>query len=228
MVFPENTNWLSDYPLIDGVFSHQSPTFPWQIDGSATVTVEEVDGFLCDSDVIKEPGSKKRVKSESYAGPSSKACREKQRRDKLNDKFTELSSILEPGRAPKTDKVAIINDVIRMVNQARDEAQRLKDLNSSLQEKIKELKDEKNELRDEKQKLKIEKDRIEQQLKAINTQPLPAQPCFLPNPPTLSQAQAPGSKLVPYTTYPGFAMWQFMPLAAVDTSQDHVLRPPVA
>ncbi|CAN6882567.1 hypothetical protein Bca4012_072447 [Brassica carinata] len=228
MVFPENTNWLSDYPLIDGVFSHHSPIFPWQIDGSATVTVEEVDGFLCDSDVIKERGSKKSVKSESYAGPSSKVCREKQRRDKLNDKFTELSSILEPGRAPKTDKVAIINDAIRMVNQARDEAQRLKDLNSSLQEKIKELKDEKNELRDEKQKLKIEKDRIEQQLKAINTQPLPAQPCFLPNPPTLSQAQAPGSKLVPYTTYPGFAMWQFMPPAAVDTSQDHVLRPPVA
>ncbi|KAH0926315.1 hypothetical protein HID58_018571 [Brassica napus] len=225
MVFPENTNWLSDYPLlIDGVFSHHSPTFPWQIDGSATtVSVEEVDGFLCDSDVIKEPGSKKRVKSESYAGPSSKACREKQRRDKLNDKFTELSSILEPGRAPKTDKVAIINDAIRMVNQARDEAQRLKDLNSNLQEKIKELKDEKNELRDEKQKLKTEKDRIEQQLKAINTQP-----CFLPNPPTLSQPQAPVSKLVPFTTYPGFAMWQFMPPAAVDTSQDHVLRPPVA
>ncbi|KAF2584478.1 hypothetical protein F2Q70_00037030 [Brassica cretica] len=168
------------------------------------------------------------VKSDSYAGPSSKACREKQRRDKLNDKLTELSSILEPGRAPKTDKVAIINDAIRMVNQARDEAQRLKDLNSSLQEKIKELKDEKNELRDEKQKLKIEKDRIEQQLKAINTQPLPAQPCFLSNPPTLSQGQAPGSKLVPYTSYPGFAMWQFMPPAAVDTSQDHVLRPPVA
>ena len=38
MVFPENTNWLSDYPLIDGVFSHHSPIFPWQIDGSATVT----------------------------------------------------------------------------------------------------------------------------------------------------------------------------------------------
>lgn len=228
MVFPENTNWLSDYPLIDGVFSHhQSPTFPWQIHGSAatTVSVEEVDGFLCDSDVIKEPGSKKRIKPESCAGSSSKACREKQRRDRLNDKFTDLSSVLEPGRAPKTDKVAIISDAIRMVNQARDEARRLKDLNSSLQEKIKELKDEKNELRDEKQKLKIEKERIEQQLKAaINT----SQPCFLPNPPTLSQAQAPGNKLVPFTTYPGFAMWQFMPPAAVDTSQDHVLRPPVA
>jgi hypothetical protein len=28
--------------------------------------------------------------------------------------------------------------------------------------------------------------------------------------------------------YPGMAMWQWMPSAAVDTSQDHVLRPPVA
>ncbi|KAG7600159.1 Myc-type basic helix-loop-helix (bHLH) domain [Arabidopsis suecica] len=224
MVSPENTNWLSDYPLIDGAFSVQYPTFPWQIDASATVSVE-VDGFLCDSDVIKEPGSRKRIKTESCTVSSSKACREKQRRDRLNDKFTELSSILEPGRAPKTDKVAIINDAIRMVNQAREEAQKLKDLNLNLQEKIKELKDEKNELRDEKQKLKIEKERIDQQLKAIKTQP---QPCFLPNPPTLSQAQAPGSKLVPFTTYPGFAMWQFMPPAAVDTSQDHVLRPPVA
>ncbi|CAL9218474.1 unnamed protein product [Arabidopsis halleri] len=228
MVSPENTNWLSDYPLIDGAFSDQNPSFPWQIDASATVSVE-VDGFLCDSDVIKESGSRKRIKTESCTGSSSKAFREKQRRDRLNDKFSELSSILEPGRAPKTDKVAIINDAIRMVNQARDEAQKLKDLNSNLQEKIKELKDEKNELRDEKQKLKVEKERIDQQLKAIKTQPQPQpQPCFLPNPPTLSQAQAPGSKLVPFTTYPGFAMWQFMPPAAVDTSQDHVLRPPVA
>ncbi|CAH8330373.1 unnamed protein product [Eruca vesicaria subsp. sativa] len=229
----ENTNWLSDYPLIHASLSHQSPTFPWQIDASATVSVEEVDGFLCDSDVINEPGSKKSVLLVMLFVASGSnvlvLARKPVGRNKdvirwLNDKFTELSSILEPGRSPKTDKVAIINDAIRMVNQARDEAQKLKDLNSSFQEKIKELKDEKNELRAEKQKLKIEKERIEQQLKAINTQPS----CFLPNPPPLSQAQSPGSKLVPYTTYPGFAMWQFMPPAAVDTSQDHVLRLPVA
>ncbi|VVB00763.1 unnamed protein product [Arabis nemorensis] len=55
-------------------------------------------------------------------------------------RFTELSTILEHGRPPKTDKVAILNDAIRMLNQ-----------------------DEKNELHDEKQNLKIEKERIEQQ-----------------------------------------------------------------
>ncbi|KAH9803292.1 transcription factor ILR3 [Citrus sinensis] len=142
--------------------------------------------------------------------------------------FVELASILEPGRPPKTDKAAILIDAVRMVTQLRSEAQKLKDSNSSLQEKIKELKAEKNELRDEKQRLKAEKEKIEQQLKAMSTQP-----SFLTPPPAIpaafaAQGQAPGNKLMPFISYPGVAMWQFMPPAAVDTSQDHVLRPPVA
>ncbi|KAH9803291.1 transcription factor ILR3 [Citrus sinensis] len=114
-------------------------------------------------------------------------------------RFVELASILEPGRPPKTDKAAILIDAA-----------------------------EKNELRDEKQRLKAEKEKIEQQLKAMSTQP-----SFLTPPPAIpaafaAQGQAPGNKLMPFISYPGVAMWQFMPPAAVDTSQDHVLRPPVA
>jgi len=87
---------------------------------------------------------------------------------------------------------------------------------------------EKNELRDEKQRLKVEKEKLELQVKSMN-----AQPAFLPPPPPIPaafapQGQSPGNKLVPFISYPGVAMWQFMPPAAVDTSQDHVLRPPVA
>lgn len=105
-----------------------------------------------------------RTRPESCGTSSSKACREKLRRDKLNDKwacqdfipvtlfpplfhnqfrfprFIELGSILEPGRPPKTDKSAILVDAVRMVTQLRGEAQKLKDSNSNLQEKIKELK----------------------------------------------------------------------------------------
>jgi len=55
-------------------------------------------------------------------------------------RFVELGSILEPGRPPKTDKAALLNDAVRMVTQLRDETQKLKDSNTSLQEKIKELK----------------------------------------------------------------------------------------
>ncbi|KAJ1441916.1 Myc-type, basic helix-loop-helix [Sesbania bispinosa] len=236
MVSRENTNWLFDYALIDDIsvtdatFTVPSSGFTWTsqpLNASSNVGVE-ADGSLGDSDGVKESGSKKRVRSESGAASSSKACREKLRRDKLNDKFVELGSILEPGRPTKTDKAAILIDAVRMVTQLRGEAQKLKDNNLGLQEKIKELKAEKNELRDEKQRLKAEKERLEQQLNSMN-----AQPSFLPPPAALpaafaAQGQAHGNKLVPFISYPGVAMWQFMPPAAVDTSQDHVLRPPVA
>ncbi|XP_010544248.1 PREDICTED: transcription factor bHLH115 [Tarenaya hassleriana] len=231
MVFPENPNWFCDYNLVDGDFSVHNSVVPWPIElisGSDSLSAE-IDGFLGDLDGLNEPASRKRLKSESCTGSNSKACREKQRRDRLNDKFMELSSILEHGRPSKTDKPTILMDAVRMVNELRVEAQKFKELNSSLQEKIKELKEEKHELRDEKQKLKTEKEKLEQQLKMVKAhhhhQP---QPIFLPNPQAVPQVQAPGNKLVQFPSYPGFAMWQFMPPASVDTSQDHVLRPPVA
>ncbi|PIN19267.1 hypothetical protein CDL12_07700 [Handroanthus impetiginosus] len=237
MVTPENTNWLYDYgfediSVPDGNFSAHNTGFSWPmqaLNGSSNASVE-IDGSLGESDVQKETGSKKRARTESCAPSSSKACREKQRRDRLNDKFMELGALLEPGRPPKTDKSAILIDAVRMVTQLQGEAQKLKDSNLNLQEKIKELKAEKNELRDEKQRLKAEKEKLEQQLKTMNA----PQPGFLPAPPAMpaafaaAQSQAPGNKLVPIISYPGVAMWQFMPPAAVDTSQDHVLRPPVA
>ncbi|KAL0553792.1 hypothetical protein IC582_007696 [Cucumis melo] len=235
MVSPENPNWLFDYGLIedipvpDGNFPVTSSSFSWAIQtfNGAHDTGVEIDGSLADLDGRLESGSKKRVRSDSCSASSSKACREKLRRDRLNDKFLELGSILDPGRPPKTDKAAILVDAVRMVNQLRSETQKLKESNSSLQEKIKELKAEKNELRDEKQRLKADKERLEQQVKSMPAQ----QPGFLPPPiPTFpAQGQAPGNKLFPFIGYhPSVAMWQFMPPAAVDTSQDHVLRPPVA
>ncbi|XVE80287.1 hypothetical protein DITRI_Ditri14bG0128000 [Diplodiscus trichospermus] len=217
------------------IHEHLGPLSVWALSRGQLITAPssvdsvKIDGSFGDSDGLKESGSKKRARSESCNATSSKACREKLRRDKLNDKFMELGSILEPGRPPKTDKAAILIDAVRMVTQLRAEAQKLKDSNSSLQERIKELKAEKNELRDEKQRLKAEKEKLEQQLKAMN-----AQPSFMPLTPAIpaafaaAQGQAPGNKLVPFIGYPGVAMWQFMPPAAVDTSQDHVLRPPVA
>ncbi|PIN02355.1 hypothetical protein CDL12_25132 [Handroanthus impetiginosus] len=238
MVSPENTNWLYDYGIEDihvhdGNFSAPSSGFSWPtqaLNGSSNVSNSvEIDGSIGESDVPKETGSKKRARPEPSAPSSSKACREKQRRDRLNDKFMELGALLEPGRPPKTDKAAILVDAVRMVTQLRGEAQKLKDSNLNLQEKIKELKAEKNELRDEKQRLKAEKEKLEQQLKTMNA----PQPGFLPSPPAIpaafaAQTQGAGNKLVPIISYPGVGMWQFMPPAAVDTSQDHVLRPPVA
>eukprot|EP00262_Sarcandra_glabra_P006769 TRINITY_DN19316_c0_g1_i1.p1 TRINITY_DN19316_c0_g1~~TRINITY_DN19316_c0_g1_i1.p1 ORF type:complete len:237 (+),score=53.37 TRINITY_DN19316_c0_g1_i1:120-830(+) len=236
MVSPENSNWILDCGLTDEItfsgaeFPPPAAEFYWPSQGlnvSSDVRVE-IDRSFVDADSLRNSGSQKRVRSESCSGSGSKACREKMRRDKLNDRFLELGSILEPGRPPKMDKAAILSDAVRMVTQLRSESQKLKETNENLQEKIKELKTEKNELRDEKQRLKAEKEKLEQQVKAMSDQPN-----FMPHPSAIpamfaAQGQAAGGKLVPFISYPGVAMWQFMPPAAVDTSQDHVLRPPVA
>lgn len=239
----DNSNWLFDYGLMEditvvsggGLTPHAPATvgFSWPaaapeaLNCSSTVSADIECSFV-DSDGLKEAGSRKRLRSESCNGSGSKACREKLRRDKLNERFLELGSILEPGRPPKTDKAAILSDAVRMVTQLRSETLKLNESNEELQEKIKELKAEKNELRDEKLRLKVEKEKLEQQVKGMSPQP-----GYLPHPSAIgaafaAQGQAAGNKLMPFIGYPGVAMWQFMQPAVVDTSQDHVLRPPVA
>ncbi|KAF8396843.1 hypothetical protein HHK36_018478 [Tetracentron sinense] len=137
-------------------------------------------------------------------------------------RFLELCSIMEPGRPLKTDKVAILSDATRLMNQLRVEAGKLKETNEALQDTIKSLKAEKMELRDEKVKLKAEKERMEQAVKSMSI-PSP----FVPHP---TFHVAANGKTIPYhpNYMPPMAMWQWMPPASLDTSQDHVLRPPVA
>ncbi|WOL04650.1 basic helix-loop-helix (bHLH) DNA-binding superfamily [Canna indica] len=72
---------------------------------------------------------------------ATKACREKMRRDKLNDMFLELGSLHEPRKTPKTDKATILSEATRMVSQLCNESQKLKESNETLQEKIKEPKE---------------------------------------------------------------------------------------
>ncbi|XP_038998577.1 transcription factor ILR3-like [Hibiscus syriacus] len=220
----DNSNWLVDYGITD--FPPPAAAFTWHsqstLNAPSNVSTA-VDCSFADSDSLKEVVSRKRLKSESCGGFGSKACREKLRRDRLNDRFLELGAILEPGRPLKSDKVAILSDAVRMVHQLRCEAQRLKQSNEELQAKIRELKVEKNELREEKQTLKADKEKLAQQVIAMSA----AGP-GLPPATISAQMQAAGNKLMPFIGFPSVAMWKLMPPAAVDTSQDHVLRPPVA
>ncbi|KAM3697253.1 hypothetical protein ACJW31_06G098300 [Castanea mollissima] len=233
----ECSNWLFDYGFVEQISVPGDP-FPSSISGSFSWapqplncsfnTSAEVDCSFRDSDSLKEVGHRKRLRPESCTASASKACREKLRRDWLNERFLELGSILEPGRPPKTDKAAILADAIRMVTQLRSKARKLKESNEDLQVKIKELKAEKNEHRDEKQRLKADKEKLEQQVKAMSTPQ-----GFLAHPSAMStafasQGQVSSNKFIPFVGYPSIAMWQFMPPAAVDTSLDQVLRPPAA
>ncbi|KAH6770050.1 basic helix-loop-helix DNA-binding superfamily protein [Perilla frutescens var. hirtella] len=164
--------------------------------------------------VIKceERGSlRKRGRSDIPGG--TKACREKERRGKLNDRFLELSAILEPGRSVKTEKQAILGDAIRLINELKAESKEYTEMNKRLMEEIQTLKVEKNELREEKLKLKTDKYMMEQQLKTLNIPPIYG---------------AEVNKVPMLPSYGFVPMWQYLPPSIRDTSQDDKLRPPAA
>jgi FtsZ-binding cell division protein ZapB len=174
----------------------------------------------------QEENTRKRGRAESCYKSGTKACREKLRREKLNERFCDLSAVLEPGRPVRTDKPAILDDAIRVLNQLKTEAQELKETNEKLLEEIKCLKAEKNELREEKLVLKADKEKIEKQLK---TMPPPISPAgFMPPHPMAAAYQAGVNKMAVYPNYGYIPMWQYLPQSARDTSQDHELRPPAA
>lgn len=151
-----------------------------------------------------------------------KACRERMRREKLNDRFSELSAILDLGRPAKTDKLAILGDAIRTLDQLKNESQEYTEMNEMLSEEIKVLKAEKNELRKEKQILKAEKERIEKQLKILSVPPLG----FMPTPPPVYSAEVNKFPMLP--SYGFVPMWPYFPPPASDKPQDQDLWPPAA
>ncbi|XP_042502403.1 transcription factor ILR3-like isoform X2 [Macadamia integrifolia] len=227
------SNSVSNYDWVNNVGGSDAE-FNWALDGFndlPNVGVEIADGYGDFGGGIENTNSRKRMRDESCTGLRSKASREKMRRDRLNDRFLELGTVLEPGRPPKTDKATILSDASRALVQLRTKAQQLKEANEKLQETIKDLKVEKNELRNEKINLKAEKEKLEEKVKAMSLPPVG----FMPHPMAFSaaafaaQSQAASNKTAaPFPGFPGAAMWQWMPPAVVDTSQDHKLRPPVA
>ncbi|KAJ8498216.1 hypothetical protein OPV22_008768 [Ensete ventricosum] len=161
-----------------------------------------IQSFLqCQSNGLKEPITENCVRSETCSQPTSKASREKMRRDKLNDRFLEL---------------------------AANEAKKLKESNDTLQEKIKELKAEKNELLRGETEAKGRQGESGA-IKLLNARSgYVPHPPFIQAPFTV-QSQAAGNKLIMLVIgYPGFPMWQFMPPIDIDTSQDADKCPPVA
>ncbi|GLJ06732.1 hypothetical protein SUGI_0046510 [Cryptomeria japonica] len=225
---PQNSRWMSflEDNLLE-VVGQPASSFLWPINDHQDCS-DKGNSFRNDTEDQEKLCPRKRSRDESCSKSGMKACREKMRRDRLNDRFLELSALLEPDCPPKTDKSTILCDAISAVNQLRDEACKMKKSNEQLRQAIKEMKTEKNEIRDEKTRLKAEKEVLEQQIKAMMTMP----PGFMAHPAAIhafaAQCQAAKNKTVPIPGYPGLAMWQWMPPAAVDISQDHVLRPPVA
>lgn len=200
-----------------------SPNFSW-LDQSSGIDIDfsQTCSWPQEQESSEKECPKKRGRTDGCSKPSNKACREKLRREKLNDSFIDLSSILEPGRAAKTDKLAILTDAIRVLNQLQTEAKEYKEENEKLKEEIDSLKAEKNELREEKITLKTEKEKMEHQLKTM----------AVPSPgliPPYSAAYHGGpNKMALYPSYGMYPMWHYLPPSTRDTSHDHELRPPAA
>ncbi|XP_020686106.1 transcription factor ILR3 isoform X2 [Dendrobium catenatum] len=175
-----------------------------------------------------------RLRDEACCGSKSKACREKMRRDRLNERFLELSSILDPGKLPKSDKAGILSDAARVLAQLKSEAEQLKEANKKLQETIKQLKVEKNELRDDKLGLKLEKEKLELQVKTTGTPTAGLMPPTIAVHPASGPAiykahgEAPAKEVAPLNAFPCLAMWQWLPPAFLDTTHDPKLWPPHA
>nr|WAK86049.1 transcription factor bHLH3 [Nothapodytes nimmoniana] len=194
---------------------------------NTSTTIEEIDGsHTLDVSQEKECAEKECPRKRGRDDPSnkmgSKACRERLRREKLNDKFAELCSVLEPGRPIKTDKLAILSDAIRILNQLRADTQEYKDTNEKLLEEIRTLKEDKNELREEKLHLQADKENVEHHLKAMAASPAG----FVPAHPASYQPGA--SKMPVFPSYSLVPMWHYLPPPSCDTSKDHELRPPAA
>ncbi|ESW17834.1 hypothetical protein PHAVU_007G272600 [Phaseolus vulgaris] len=210
----------SCWDFLDYSFIDQAPSdFLWPNHSLSTEIDIPDDAAACEENI------KKRVRTDSCCKAGSKACREKLRRERLNERFCDLSSVLEPGRPLRTDKPSILDDAIRVLSQLKTEAEELKTKNEKLLEEIKCLKAEKNELREEKLVLKADKERIEKQLKSM-----PVAPAGFMAPPVAAAAayQAGVNKMAVYPNYGYIPMWQYLPQSARDTSQDHELRPPAA
>ncbi|XVE65857.1 hypothetical protein DITRI_Ditri08aG0033000 [Diplodiscus trichospermus] len=222
---------IDDWDFLDYNFIDQNTSQDLLLPDHSGREIEFSSGNVAqqEKEFVDRDCSRKRVRSGSCSRPGAKACREKMRREKLNERhvsflFQDLSSILEPGRPARTDKLVILDDAVRVLTQLRTEALELKETNEKLLKEIKGLKTEKNELREEKLVLKENKERIEQQLKTMTIPSaayLPAHPAaYHPIPGANKMAVFPGYGLVP--------MWQYLPPSARDTSQDHELRPPAA
>lgn len=88
-----------------------------------------------------------------------KADREKLRRDRLNEQFTELGNTLDPDR-PRNDKASILGDTIQVLRDLTTQVDKLKAEYATLTEESRELTQEKNDLKEERASLKSDIDNL--------------------------------------------------------------------
>lgn len=112
-----------------------------------TVKAEDGDDSGPESEDSEErPASKRARKGKSHNAAQSKANREKARREKVNDRFSELAQALEETKEVRTDKLSILNDAIKFVQQMRVENNQLKQMLKYCETHVKQLEEDKKQM----------------------------------------------------------------------------------
>lgn len=93
---------------------------------------------------------------------SKKSRREKLRREALNDKFMELSALLDPEKPPKTDKATIVTEAAEVIRRLRRELEHISASLKSAQQVAERLETEKNGLQADKIALQQDKAALQQ------------------------------------------------------------------
>jgi len=171
-------DWLANFlETFDTVIAGESDDFA--LGAAETVIRDDMVRGLCDdeddskyADDADDNGKRGRSMESgtlSEGAKKNKSKREKRRRDALNDKFMELSAVLEPGSVPKTDKAKVVVAATALIKKLRDHHHKLTEMIVKIQSEKTRQQEMNSQLIQEKTTLLHEKLRIEAQLQAYLT-----------------------------------------------------------
>ena len=237
-----NGDWLADIfdAVEDGVITGL------EMDGDLALPEDAIAALQPENGGAGKPSdAKKRGAADEPTGlgvdaKHKKSRREKLRRDALNDRFMDLSALLdtESGKPLKTDKASIVTDAAMVIKTLREELAKLSASLEDMTKTSKEMTKERESLMADKAALLQDKAKLEQQLHCFMSSMPFASPMVAPAGPYPPAPQA--GAMVPIgavngSTKPGQAgmmpvMWSFPQLVIQSTTaeEDAKLRAPVA
>lgn len=238
----ESGDWLADIfdAVEDGVITSVKIGDDLALPEDAIAALEAGNGEVGKPSDAKKRGAAGEPTGLGVDAKHKKSRREKLRRDALNDRFMDLSALLDPesGKPLKTDKASIVTDAARVIKTLREELARLSASLENMTKTNEEMTKERESLVADKAALVQDKAKLEHQLHCFMSSMPFASPVVAPAGPYPPAPQA--GALVPVgavngAVKPGQAgmmpvMWSFPPLVVQSTTaeEDAKLRAPVA
>jgi len=237
-----NGDWLADIfdAVEDGVITGLEMDGDLALPEDAIAALQPENGGAGKPSDAKKRGAADEPTGSGVDAKHKKSRREKLRRDALNDRFMDLSALLdtESGKPLKTDKASIVTDAAMVIKTLREELAKLSASLEDMTKTSKEMTKERESLMADKAALLQDKAKLEQQLHCFMSSMPFASPMVAPAGPYPPAPQA--GAMVPIGAVNGSAkpgqagmmpvMWSFPQLVIQSTTaeEDAKLRAPVA